>query len=250
MNNATKRELKKQDQFISLTEHGVEWANQNRRSAITTASLLLIVILAIVGGYLGYQHRENAAATAFGAAMQTYQTPLVTAGQALPPGMKTFPDAAARARAANAQFTDAASRYSLTSSGKLALYFAGLTYMEEGQNSSAEDTLKKVSSSWDRDLAALGKLALAQLYQQTGRDPQAADIYNELAKGKANTVPPSLAQIQLAEMYSSEGKADQAKQIYAKLKDSDKDAQGNPGPAGALAAEKLNPKPAGPAGPQ
>jgi predicted negative regulator of RcsB-dependent stress response len=250
VNNATKRELKKQDQFITLTGQGLDWANQNRRSAITTAALLLILILAIVGGYLGYQHRETAAATAFGAAMQTYQTPLVTAGQALPPGMKTFPDAAARAKAANAQFVDAASRYSLTSSGKLALYFAGLTYMEEGQNSSAEDTLKKVSSSWDRDLAALGKLALAQLYQQTGRDSQAADIYHQLAKGKANTVPPSLAQIQLAEMYSSEGKADQAKQIYAKLKDSDKDAQGNPGPAGALAAEKLNPKPAGPAGPQ
>ena len=33
--------------------------------------------------------------------------------------------------------------------------------------------------------------------------------------------------------------------MYAKLKDGDKDSKGNPGPAGSIAAEKLNPKPAG-----
>ena len=48
--------------------------------------------------------------------------------------------------------------------------------------------------------------------------------------------------MQLADLYNTEGNTAKAKEIYAKLKDNDKDKQGNPGPAGAIAAEKLNPK--------
>ena len=56
-------------------------------------------------------------------------------------------------------------------------------------------------------------------------------------------MPSGLAQLQLAELYETEGKPDLAKKIYAQLKD--KDAKGA---AGTLAAQKLNPAPAGPAG--
>jgi lipopolysaccharide biosynthesis regulator YciM len=174
----------------------------------------------------------------------------VTPGQAVPPGMKTYTSAVDRAKAANAQFVAVAQQYGMERSGKLAQYFAGLTYMEEGQNGSAEDALKKVAGDWNKDLAALGKLALAQLYQQTGRDSMAADLYNELTKANATTVPGGLAQLQLADMYNAEGKIADARTIYAKLKDSDKDKKGNPGPAGAIAEEKLNPKPQAPALPQ
>jgi len=246
VDNATKRDLKKQDQFVSLTEHGIDWAAKNRQKTAVLAGLVVLVILAAVGGYSWFEHRSTTAATQFGAAMEIYQTPLVTPGQQLPPGMKAYNSANERAAAANAAFNAVAHQYGLTRSGKLALYFSGLTYMEEGQNGSAEDTLKKVAGSWDHELAALGELSLAELYQQTGRNDKAADLYNKLANGNATTVPPGTAQLQLAEMYSSEGKIAQAKEIYAKLEDKDKDAKGNPGPAATVAKEKLNPKAQGP----
>jgi len=246
VDNATKRDLKKQDQFVSLTEHGLDWAGKNRQKTAVAAGLVVLLILAAVGGYTWFEHRSNIAATEFGAAMEVYQTPLVTPGQQLPPGMKAYNSASQRAAAANAAFTAVAHQYGLTRSGKLALYFAGLTYMEEGQNGSAESALTKVAGSWDRDLAALGELSLAQLYQQTGRDDKAAEIYTKLSNGNAATVPPGLAQLQMADMYTSEGKTAQAKEIYAKLEDKDKDAKGNPGPAAAIAKDKLNPKPQGP----
>jgi lipopolysaccharide biosynthesis regulator YciM len=141
-----------------------------------------------------------------------------------------------------------AHQYGLTKAGKLALYFAGLTYMEEGQNGPAEDALKQVAGSWDTGIAGLGKMALAGLYRQTGRDAQAVDLYNELAKGNTVTVPAGLAQIQLAELYQSEGKTEEARKIYSALKDNDKDSKGKPGPAAQVATEKLNPKAA--AGPE
>jgi tetratricopeptide (TPR) repeat protein len=236
----TKQALK-HDQFVDTTKHGLEWATENRRSVILTSSILLAVVIVAVCSAILYNSRANQASVAFGAAMQAYQTPLAAPGQAVPPGIKTYASISERAKAANDLFMGVADKYSMTPDGKVARYFGGLTYMEEGQNAPAESTLKQVAGGWNGDLAALAKLSLAQLYRQTGRDPQAIDLYNELTAKPTNTVPPGLAQLQLAELYESQNKPEMAKKVYAQLKD--KDAKG---PAGLLAAQKLNPAAAGP----
>jgi predicted negative regulator of RcsB-dependent stress response len=246
VDNATKRELKKQDQFVALTNSSVHWADEHRQKAIIAGVTTLVLILVIVGGYTFFQRRSAAAATDFGAAMETYQTPLVNSGQPMPPGMKTFPSSKDRATAANIQFKQVAEQYGLTNPGKLAEYFVGITYMDEAQIGPAEQALRKVSESWDGDLAALGKSALAGLYQQTGQETKAIDLYNQLSKDHAATVPPSLAQVELAELYQAEGKTDQARQIYAELKDKDKSPKGKPGAASEIATQKLNPTPQAP----
>jgi tetratricopeptide (TPR) repeat protein len=238
----TKKALK-HDQFVDTTNHGLEWASENRRSLITTSVIALVAILIVVGSVLIYNGRATQASVAFGAAMQAYQTPLAVPGQPLPPGVKTYASVAERAKAANDLFMAVANKYSMAPDGKVARYFGGLTYLEEGQNAAAESTLKQVASGWNGDLAALAKLSLAQLYRQTNRDSQAIDLYNELTAKPTTTVPAGLAQLQLAELYESQGKPDLAKKIYAQLKDKDPK-----GPAGMLAAQKLNPAPAGPAG--
>jgi tetratricopeptide (TPR) repeat protein len=240
----TKQALK-HDQFVDTTTHGIEWASENRRSVIVSSAILLAVILVVVGSLLAYNSRANQASVAFGAAMQAYQTPLAQPGQPVPPGVKTFASVTDRAKAANELFMGVADKYSMTPDGKVSRYFGGLTYMEQGQNASAESTLKQVASGWNSDLGALAKLSLAQLYRQTGRDPQAIDLYSELSAKPTTTVPAGLAQLQLAELYEAQNKPEMAKKIYAQLKD--KDAKGA---AGQLAAQKLNPAPAGPAGPQ
>ncbi|MGI4828181.1 MAG: tetratricopeptide repeat protein [Janthinobacterium lividum] len=249
MNTAIKRDSKQADPFALATDNSMQWARSNRRATLLTGGIALALLIAIVIGYSIYEHRTTEAQTAFGAAMQTYQTPLVRPEQPLPPGMKAFNTAKERAAKANTQFVNVAQRFGLTEPGKLAQYFAGLTYMEEGQNSSAEDTLKKVAGSWNGDTAALGKLALAQLDQQTGRTDQAVEIYQQLAKGHATTVPPGLAQLQLAALYTAEGKTEDARHIYAELKDHDKDAKGKLGVAAQVASEKLNPQAAAPGRP-
>lgn len=242
MDNRTKRQLKKQDQFISFTEHGVEWAKENRQQAITIGVVVVALILLIVGGYSFYQHRSNAASNAFGAAMQTYQEPLASQAPELQPGVKTFSDAKARASAANAQFLAVADKYGMTEPGKMALYMAGVTYIEQGNSTAAEDALKKVADSWSGDTAALGKSALAGLYEQTGRNADAEKLLDDLGKGSAATVPPFYAQVRLGDLYQSEGRISDAKRVWAQVKDKDKDPKGNPGPAAEVASERLNPQ--------
>lgn len=241
MDQQTKAALKQNDAFITTTSHGLEWAGENRRSVIVSSAILLaIIVVAVVSGVL-YSKRCEAASVAFGAAMQAYQTPLAAAGQAVPPGVKTYSSAADRAKAANDLFLQAANKYGMTPDGKNARFFSGLTYMEAGQNASAESTFKGVASGWNHDLSNLAKLALAQLYRQTGRDPQAIDLYNEITAKPSSSVPAGTAQLQLAALYQAENKSDAARKLLAAIKDKDPK-----GPAGIIAAQKLNPQ-AGPA---
>jgi predicted negative regulator of RcsB-dependent stress response len=234
------RQALKHDQFVDTTQHGLEWASQNRRPIILTGAIVAALIAIVVIGAIVYNRSSEKASVAFGEAMQTYQTPLATPGQQVPAGVKTFPTAAERAKSANQLFVKTADTYGMTSSGHLSRYFAGLTAIEAGQNATAESTLKGVASSWNSDLASLAKLALAQLYRQTGRDQQAVEVYNDLTAHPSTSVPAGTAQLQLADLYEAENKPELAKKIYATLKD--KDAKG---PAGMIAAQKLNPAPAG-----
>ena len=235
MDQRTRAALKK-DKFVTTTTHGLEWASENRQSVLFNGGILLAVVLIAILSVVIYNSRAEAASVAFGAAMQDYQTPLAQPGQAVPPGVNTYPSIVERAKAANALFLAVAGKYGMTPNGRNALYFAGLTYIEAGQNQQAEDTLKKVAGGWDSNLAALAKYALAQLYRNTGRDAEAIDLYKKLSAKPAATVPYGLAQLQLADLYQSEGKADDARKIYASLKDKDPK-----GVAGLTAADKLNP---------
>jgi tetratricopeptide (TPR) repeat protein len=232
----TKQSLK-QNNFLTTTGGGgLAWSSANRRSVIVTVlALLAVILIAVVIGVV-MNSRSNAASAGFGQAMDTYQTRLAVPGQPPFPGEKTFASVEERARAANAQFKAVADKYGSTKDGENSLYFEGVTYAEMGQTASAEAALKQVAGSWNGEMAALGKLALSQVYEGSGRDQQAIDLLNQLSAKPTNSVPAATAQIELAELYTAEGKTDQAKTIYAKLKD--KDAKGA---AGSIAAEKLNP---------
>ncbi len=235
MDQQTKAALKRND-YLTVNESGLQFSGLNRRSAMVSAAALLAVIVVAVLAIVLYQNRSEKASEAFGAAMQTYQTPLAAPGQAVPPGVKTFATVADRAKASSNQFMQVANQYSSTPDGKNARYFAGLTYIEAGQNATAEETLKKVAGGWNRDLGDLAKLALAQMYRQTARDAQAVDLYNQIAAKPSTSVPAGVAKLQLADLYMGENKPDQARKIYAELKDKDGKSA-----AGIIAAQKLNP---------
>jgi tetratricopeptide (TPR) repeat protein len=226
----------KHDKFVTTTTQSIEWASEHRKSVLVNGAIALAVILVVLIVGLVYNSRSNAADAAFGAAMDVYQHPLASEGQSGSSDVKSYATGAERAKAAGALFQAVAEKYGCTPAGRNARYFVGLTSIEAGDNQQAEATMKKVASGWDSDLAGLGKLALAQIYRNTGRDAEAIDIYTRLAKKPTATVPAGLAQLQLADVYESEGKSEQAKAIYATIKQDDAK-----GAAGTIAAQKLNP---------
>lgn len=223
----------KHDALVDNAQSAVAWLEEHKSEAIRFAAVLIAVVAIGIGSVMFYQHRQEQASVAFGAAMDIYSAPVAQPGVPAQPGVRTYPSSAARAQAANALFLKVADSYGSTDSGKNALYFSGLCYMEMGQASQAEKTLKQVVRDGNKNLAALGNLALVNLYQQNGHAPDAIKLLNQLASHPTTAVPASEAKLELASMYEKTN-PQQAQQIYAQLKDKDSKTA-----AGQIAAQKL-----------
>jgi tetratricopeptide (TPR) repeat protein len=226
------RHALKNDKFAQATASSMSWVGDHRSNVVRWAIVAVVVLAVVIGGAIFWNVRTDAADLALGSALDTYDSALAQPGA--PPEPNTYSTAADRARAANKQFVAVAQQYSWLPEGAKAHYFAGVTYRELGDNANAETELKAAAGAWDRNLANLAKVALASLYHQTARDPQAIDLYNQLAAKPSDTVPANVAKLDLADLYAATGKQDQARTLWAAVKDADKD-----GAAGAIAAQKL-----------
>jgi len=231
MDTQTRHALK-QDKFARAAASGADWISGHKAGVMRWAVIAGAVLILTVSGLIYWDVRASAADAALGQAIDLYDTPLALPGA--PPEAGVFSTAAARAKEANREFVAIVHDFGWLPQGTKAQYFAGVSYIELGQNGNAETELTAAARSWDRNLANLAKLALAGLYHQTNRDSEAISLYNELAAKPSATVSAGVAQLDLADLYAAEGKQDQARKLWAKVKDADKD-----GAAGQIAEQKL-----------
>jgi hypothetical protein len=224
----------KQDRLVEATRTGVDWFQDHRSRVLPAAIAAVLLLVLVIAGLVIYSQRTAAANLAFGEAMDTYSTPLAQAGQPPMPGEKTFPSAVARATLANQQFNKVADQYGMLEAGKTARYFAGLTEIDLSQTGKAETDLKQVADGHDSALAALAKLALANLYQQLNRNSEAVVLYNQIIAKPTTTVPADAARLQLAALYEKTNPAE-ANKLYAQMK-------GAKSAAGQIATQKLQGK--------
>lgn len=231
MDTQTRHALKG-DKFAQATKTSVTWLSGHRTNVVRWAISVGVVLVLGIAFLVFWNVQETAAEAALGDALDTYAAPLALPGTPAQKG--TYASISDRSKAANQQFKAVADKYGWLSEGKKARYFTGITYQELGQTAAAEKELKSAADSWNRNLANLAKIALASIYHQTGRDPQAIDLYNEIIAKPSDTVTAGAAQLDLADLYAATGKETQARALWAKLKDADKD-----GAAGSIAAQKL-----------
>jgi tetratricopeptide (TPR) repeat protein len=227
------RHALKQDSFVQATASSINWMEAHRSTIIKVSIVVVAVIAIVLAGVIAYNNRAERADNLFGQAMDIYNAPLAQPGQPAEPGVKTYASAADRAKDAHPLFEEAANKYGWFKAGANARYLAGMTAIDMGQTATGENDLKQAADSRDSNVAALAKLALAGLYHQTGRDPQAIDLYKQLIARPAVTVPASMAKLQLAGLYENTNSAE-AKRLYAEIKDQDKTTA-----AGQIATQKL-----------
>ena len=236
MDTQTRHALK-QDRFITATTSGLDWVGENRAAVIRWSIAVVLFIAVVVAGIVVYEQRDSAANRLLGQAMDIYQTPIAQPNQPAEPGQTTYPSAAARANAAYPLFSQVANQYGWLSAGEMGRYFAGLTAQDMGNKSQAETDLNKAADSHDSSVASLAKVALANLYAQTGRNSQAVEEFRNLIAHPTTTVPKPAAQLLLADFYASTGQQEEARRIYAEIKDQDKETE-----AAQIATQKLQGK--------
>jgi TolA-binding protein len=230
----TRRQLK-QDRFATTVAQEVAWAGEHRKQLTIAGVVIAIVVAAGLGLWYWNNRQDIAAAAKLGEAQTIYRAPIVPAGTPSTPDNPTFSSAAERAKTALKLFAAIADQYSHTNSGKLARYYTGLCYRDMGDYNNAEAALKKTADSGDKDLAALSKFALGELYASQNRLNDAAAQYKDLAAHPAGTVSRTTALLQMAQMYENRKQLPQARDAYQEIVKDNAKSQ-----AGAFAQTKVN----------
>ena len=216
MRGYTRHQLK-EDKLADAAKGTVSWATHHQKLVTLATTALLVAAALAIGGWTFLQWREQKASFDLGSALRTYERPLRPPGTPPSPDFPSFATAAERAQAARKEFQAVADHYSYTRSGRMARYYIGLTAMESGDTAAAERELKAVADSGNKDLAPLGKLALAALYRSQKRDADAIPLYRQLIDNPTPSVPKATAQLELASLYEEKQPAE-ASRLYQQIR--------------------------------
>ena len=233
MRSATRHQLKT-NSFAETTVETISWARDNQSKLTAVLIALAVILVLVVGGWAFVNYRNQQASQELSSALQKYNAPIRPAGEPASPQLLSYATGAERAKAANADFTLIADKYSFTRNGRIARYFEGITFHDLGDNAGAEKQLQQVAGSWDKETASLSKLALASIYRDTGKTQQAVELYKALMEKPTTTVGKTTAEFELAGLYEGNHQPLEAMKIYEKMQ---KDYPTSP--IGQLAGQKL-----------
>jgi TolA-binding protein len=235
---AETRHQLKQDAFSRVTidaaERTAHWSVEHRNTLIISVVAVAVVLAAVIGGWYYLSTQDEKASFELAQAVRTMDTQLRAAGAPEQPDFPTFTSAKERAEASTKKFQAIVDKYPHTRTADMAHYFLGVNAAILSNNGAAESNFKEVISAGNREVAAVAKTALANLYAQTNRVKDAVTIDQELINKPTASVSKVTAQLQLAEIYQSSNQPLEAKRIYEQIK------KENPGAeVGQLATQKL-----------
>jgi tetratricopeptide (TPR) repeat protein len=218
---AETRHQLKQDRFsratIEAAEATVHWSQEHQSKLIAAGIAVIVIALIAFGGWYYINQQDEKASFEFSDAVRTLDAQLRPPGTPAQPGIQSFESLAERTTAARKEFQAIADKYPQTKTAKMARYFVGVTSAQLGDNAAAERNLQEAADSSNKQLASLGKLALASLYRTEKKDSQAIDLYKQLIDKPTELVSKVQAQLELASLYESEQKLDDAKKIYQEI---------------------------------
>jgi tetratricopeptide (TPR) repeat protein len=218
---AETRHQLKEDRFskaaIGAAEKTVHWTVEHQTKHLVGAVVVLVVAAVAIGGWYYMNSLDQKAGAEFNIAARTLETPVRPAGMPPQPGFDSFASGKERATAAHKQFQAIVDKYPHTHTADMARYFVGLTSFQMEDYPAAERSLQDSANASNKDMAALGKFALASVYRAENKDAQAIDLYKQLIDKPTMSVSKVTAQLELAQFYQGKQKPDEAKRIYEQV---------------------------------
>lgn len=199
MDRITRKELK-QDKFALEVGHTVEYLGMHRQQAIRIGIVVGAVALLIAGTlwYRGYSYRQREAALS--AALEIQMAPVSPTPNDV---IRTFPTDVERNKAAVKAFADVSTRFAGSDEATIATYYLGILAADEGRLPDAEKALKEVTDSGNERYAALGKLALADVYRGMGKLAEGEKVLRSLMEKPSAFVSKEQATIELAQLIAA-----------------------------------------------
>lgn len=189
------RQQIKHDKFVEEVTHTVDYlkGHQDAVRKYGVVAAAVIVLAGAVYGFTSYQSRQREEAL-------NKATLVLDAfvGQQSPTGGQVFKTQADKDAAALKAFSEVASKYSGSREGMLARYYTGNLLCDQGKVAECEAAFKEVSNGSDANVASLGKLSLATLYQSEGKTSDAEALLRDLVNHPTAVVSKEQAQLSLA----------------------------------------------------
>jgi predicted negative regulator of RcsB-dependent stress response len=228
----------KEDRFSKVTLETwariADWSTTHRSAAIGALVVLLVIVGAALGGWYYLDQQDQAASMALNQAVRTMNTAIRPAGMPPQPEYPSFGSLQERATEAHKQLQAIIAQSPHTRSAKFARYFLGVTAVDLGNITEAENELSEVAKSSNDDLSALAKFALASVYRNHNRVQDAINLYQQLINNPTHSVGKATAQLELAATYEENNRPMDAKKIYQEVQ------KDNPStPAGQMAVARL-----------
>ncbi len=114
-------------------------------------------------------------------------------------------------------FVDIADEYSVTKTGKLACYYAGISYLRLGEFQNAIDYLKKFNAG-DKMIQPIAYGSMGDAFLELNEDDQAIKYYKKAANYSKNDYTRPLYLFKLAMVYDKTSDAASALEAYKKIK--------------------------------
>jgi hypothetical protein len=203
----TRRDLKT-DKFAVEVEHSLEYVSEHRKQ-LGLYSAIGVAVLAAAGGIWFYTHHQRAERQA--ALAKAIAVAEAEIGPPSPSGAVTFPTAEARNAEKIKVFTDLQKKYGGTDEGMIATMYLGTAAADKGDLAGAEKNFQTVARGGNADLASQAKLALAQIYANTGKSAEAEKLLRELMEHPTVLVSKEQATLSLARLLAGSKPAEARK---------------------------------------
>jgi len=212
----TERHKLKENEFAKTVAQA-RGALEQRKRDITVFTLVMVVLLAAVGGWVWWRGTQAAKANALLAeALAIHEAPVVpipepAPGSPLPvqqPG--TFPTDQARLEAALPRLLEAADAYPDTDAGITARYTAAGILARLGRLAEAEQHYQTVADKGRGIYARTARLGVADAQLGQGQFDSAIAIYTDLSRDPDAQLPVDSVLMQLGRAYVKAGRGEEA----------------------------------------
>ena len=219
MDRQQRRDLK-HDKFVDEIGSLSARARENQRLLLTIAAAAVVIAVLAYGIYFYRSNREQKAQIALGAAIETIESPLITApapGTPPAPGAK-FNTEPERTAAAEKQFKDVTASYGGTDAADVASLYLARIAADRGDVASARATLQKFINDHPKHVLVAGaRYSLYRLRIDGGEAPQVAqELQAEVAKPDPVLPADSLLAL-LAHAWDVQGNSQKSKETYRRI---------------------------------
>ncbi len=212
------RKQMKHDELVSTVSSLTALAEEHARTIVIAVAAIVVLGLAITGGFWYSHSRAAAASAALATVQEAASAPVAGEASSPTPGASTYMSKEQKYQEVIRRAEGVMAEYPSSKASRWAAYWKAYALHELGKPSDAMTTLEPVvSDTSDPFLSASARLLQARIQEAQGDLGAALDTYAALAASAPPQFPVELCLMSQARILKAQGKSEEATQMYRRV---------------------------------